>query len=538
MVDGVDAALADAAAVRDAGADLVEYRVDRLFSGEDDDSGRADVARLVHESALPCIVTCRAADEGGEYDGDDAARVSLYEWLSTGAGTGQAEAVPRYIDVEHATLARSANLRQKIRLAVSHPNQPRDLGTGLILSAHSFDTRPPDLFKRLGDMRGEDAASVIKIAYRARSLRDNLELFDILRERDRPTIALGMGEFGLMSRVLAGKFGGFLTFAALRASEGTAPGQPTLEELVGKFRFRSIGPRTRMYGVIGWPVQHSASPAFHNAAFEHVGHDGVYLPLPVPPEWEHFKATVLALLDAPGLDFAGASVTMPHKEHLLRLAWEDQSRRWTVDPLVEAAGAANTLVVGDDGACRVVNTDGPAVMGLLAGEFNGSLAGQRVGVLGAGGVARAAVAALVGGGADVVVFNRTRVRADELVASLREALGIMPDRLAAKAWERRFEADQIRAWVNATSMGMAGSEAAEESALTAEALGSSEGGPPVVLETVYAPVETPLIKAARRAGCRVVSGRAMFVQQALDQARLWTGIALKSLNTSAIFDDF
>src|SRR5690606_19726454 len=130
-------------------------------------------------------------------------------------------------------------------------------------------------------MHQERAPRVLKIAYRARSLRDNIDLFELLASRDRPTIALGMGEFGLMSRVLAGKFGGFLTFAGVRARGATAPGQQSLRELLDLYRFRSIGPQTRVYGVIGYPVAQSLSPSIHNAGFEALGHDGVYLPLPI-----------------------------------------------------------------------------------------------------------------------------------------------------------------------------------------------------------------------------------------------------------------
>ena len=114
----------------------------------------------------------------------------------------------------------------------------------------------------------------------ARSVRDNLEAFDILATRTKPTIALCMGEFGLMSRVLAPKFGGFLTFASDAEGTGTAPGQPTARELRDLYRFESVRPATRVFGVIGWPVAHSRSPAFHNARFADAGHDGVYLPIP------------------------------------------------------------------------------------------------------------------------------------------------------------------------------------------------------------------------------------------------------------------
>jgi len=254
--------LDEAREAKEAGADLVEWRLDEVFHGEGDEEGERLALKLCEQSPLPCIVTCRPTWEGGSYDGDEMARVSLFERLGT------SEHPPRYIDVELAAYTRSANLRQKVNLAVEA--RGRDRHSSLILSIHDFEGRPADLTRKLAEAWGEERASVVKVAFRARSLRDNLELFDILREAPKPTIALGMGEFGLMSRVLAPKFGGFLTFASLRKESVTAPGQPTVRELLDMYRFRSIGKRTRVYGVIGWPVGHSMGPLIHNAGFEAV----------------------------------------------------------------------------------------------------------------------------------------------------------------------------------------------------------------------------------------------------------------------------
>ncbi|MEM1167026.1 MAG: type I 3-dehydroquinate dehydratase, partial [Planctomycetota bacterium] len=147
MVETVEAALADAHQARVLGADLVEFRIDGFFAGDGDDEGRLGVLQLAAESPVPCIVTCRAADEGGEYEGDESARISLYEAL------GASDHPPAYLDLEHASFTRSANLRQKALLSVAHAAQPRDLSTGLILSMHDFEARPTDLFTRLAAMR-------------------------------------------------------------------------------------------------------------------------------------------------------------------------------------------------------------------------------------------------------------------------------------------------------------------------------------------------------------------------------------------------
>ncbi len=512
LAEDADSALRHAVDAQRKGADLVEYRVDRLFDGSDE--SRAACLRLADESPLPCIVTCRTSREGGEYDGPDDERVALIEALGT------ADRPPRYLDVELSTLERSANLRQKIRLAVQHPAQLREQRPSLILSLHDFDRRPPDLIRRLGAMQGEDAAAVLKIAFRARSLRDNLELFDLVVERDRPLIALAMGEFGLMSRILAPKFGAFLTFASLHPSEVTAPGQPTIDELVELYRVRTITATTRVYGVIGWPVAHSLSPLVHNAGFHAPGveADAVYLPLPIPPEWEHFKATVLSLVDHARLDFSGASVTIPHKEHLVRLAREEG---WAIDPLVERIGAANTLVRDGDG-WRVANTDAPAAAECLERAM-GWLKGRRVAVIGAGGVARAVATALVDAGATVAVYNRTKERAEALAAAVNEHKAAGEGKIVAAPFEKLCGAC-CEAFVNCTPIGMSGGPAPDKSPIPIAEMENIPHGT-VVFDTVYNPLRTPLLEAALDHNLTIVDGAEMFVRQAEAQFKLFTGAA-------------
>lgn len=515
MVDEPALALRDAEQARASGADLVEYRIDRLFNGEGDDGQRA-VLQLVADSPVPCIVTCRMSEEGGEYDGDDSARVSLIEALGT------SDHPPRYIDFEGAAYERSANLRQKINLAVQHEKQVREVSTGLILSAHDFDKRPANLMTLLSSMRAHEAARIIKLAFRARSVRDNLEIFDILRERDRPTIVLGMGEHGLMSRVLAPKFGGFLTFASLTGQGATAPGQPTIAELRGRYRFDAIGESTRVYAVIGDPVAHSISPDVHNAAFEATGHDGVYLPLRIDAGWEPFKATLLSLLAYKPLDFTGASVTIPHKENLLRLAREqaEAGEPWSISPIALAAGAANTLTVEPNGSVHIDNTDGAAMESLLRDALGGNLTGRSVVLLGAGGVARGAAAALVLAGAVVTVCNRTHARAEALRDDLTAALTDAPGSIRVEPWEDRhaIEAD---AWVNCTPMGMAGGGSEDRSALELDLLRKQAC---VLLDTVYKPRNTPLLASAEGCeGVHTIDGVRLFVQQAVAQSERWIG---------------
>jgi 3-dehydroquinate dehydratase/shikimate dehydrogenase len=474
-VDTPEQTLADARHARLAGADMVEFRLDAFF----EEPSQIDACvKLVADSPLPCIATCRPTWEGGEYDSDEATRLALFERLA------QADHAPRYIDIELAT-----------------KDKP-DIDGGLILSTHDFEGRPANLSRQLLQLHDSPAA-IHKIAFRARSLRDNLELFDILAHRDRPTIALGMGAYGLMSRVLAPKFGGFLTFASLRAGSTTAPGQPTIAELLDLYRFKSITRTTKVFGIVGDPVEHSRSPAMHNAGFESVGFDGVYLPMPVAPGYESLKATLTELLAFDALDLTGLSVTMPHKENLVRLARE---QRWAIDPLAERCGAANTLV-RDEGSIRVLNTDGPAVVQCLTHAGVG-LNDAPVLILGAGGMAQAAAFALAGAGAHVHIHNRTAQRARELANTIDRALHL----------ESLDDLPPMRAIIQCTPVGMAGGPAPNESPIPAEALGEA-----TIVETVYHPRETPLVQAATARGLRVINGLDILVRQAAAQFKAFTG---------------
>jgi len=517
-----------------AGARIVEWRVDALA----EDAGALDaITRLVRESPAPCIVTIRSASEGGGYRGDDTDRVSLIEAIGT------ADPGPRYIDFELLHLSRSANIRQKVLLAVDHARQVRDLKTSLILSTHDFKGRPNDLARRAAAMWQDPACAIAKLAWRARSVRDCIEAFELLLQAPKPTVALCMGPFGLASRVLAAKFGAFLTYARADGDPGTAPGQPTVRQLRQDFRFDAISKNTRVFGVIGWPIEHSLSPLLHNTGFSAVGFDGCYLPLPIPTEWEHFKATMHALIDFKPLDLGGLSVTLPHKENLLRYVRESGG---VIDAISERCGAANTLLVEANGRLRAINTDAPAAVAALAvgmqmraqasaalaaggtpNSIDGGLAARvgwsamRVAVLGAGGAARAIVAGLSLAGAQVFIFNRTHERAEAIERDLhRQPLpgGGESHVVAGRLGE--IASGHFHAFVNATSVGMEGGADISGNPLPNDIQLHPQV---VVMETVYTPRITPMLRMATERGARVIDGAQMFVKQAEMQFQLFTG---------------
>ncbi len=525
MVETHDEAIRDAILAAEHGADMVEFRIDVYFEDQEDSTDllqdRIDrILDLVKASPLPCVVTCRPHWEGGEYHGDDDERVSMFEALGT------SDHPPAYIDVELATYTRSKNIRQKINLAVDHPKQKRTLSTRLILSTHDFEQRPSDLTRKILAMQDEKACSVMKVAYRARSIRDNLEMFELLAQRQKPMIALCMGEFGLMSRVLAPKFGGLLTFATLHDESQTAPGQPTIEELIKLYRFRKINKDTKVYGIIGWPVTQSMSPLVHNAGFEAVGWNGVYVPMPVEGSYESFKATMLALIDS-SLELAGASVTIPHKENLV-----------CVFPVLDCTAsfatihqAANTLVFEVDeyeyegSLIRTLysphpeNTDTFAILETVR-ELYPSTQGLRVMLIGAGGVARGAAHGLYEQGCVIFVANRNHSRAADLAKEVTNGKTIHArSSINAITLDQAIE-QECDLYINCTPIGMTGGPDPEGLSIPIPDMTL----PPetVFFDTVYNPIETPMLKAAIERGFRTIDGVQMFVKQAEAQFEMWT----------------
>ena len=509
MVTTLDQALKLAAKAAKLGADLVEYRVDNLADPGDSPDGAATVTSLIEQSPLPCIITCRASWEGGECDVDEQTRVSFLENACLNG-----EFQPAYLDMELAAHQRSFNIRQKIELMVDHPGQVRQVDTGLILSSHDFESRPVDLYQRVEAMSHAAACRVIKVAWTARSLRDNIEAFEVLESQYKPTIALCMGEAGLPSRVLAKKFGALLTFASIDGEPGTALGQPTITDLKKLYRWDKLNAQTKVYGVIGCPVGHSMSPAIFNAAFEEQDYNGVYLPMLIQPSYESFKATLHAWLDMPSLHFRGASVTIPHKENLIRFVTEQGGE---VEMLAQKIGAANTLTVRDDGSLYASNSDYAGALDAVVqnmGIAREEVKDLRVAVIGAGGAARAIVAGLAHYGATVVVYNRTQEKAQLMADEFTNAYG----KVVAAPLDKLCDSC-CQVFINCTPLGMHPN--VESSPLAKDFKGFGPGT--VVFDTVYNPRNTLLLRQARAAGCLTIEGTEMFIRQAATQYSLWTG---------------
>ena len=259
---------------------------------------------------------------------------------------------------------------------------------------------------------------------------------------------------------------------------------------------------TSTVGIIGYPLRHSASPAFQQAAFDHLGIDASYLAWETPPD---AIAERMESLRGPGL--LGANVTVPHKQAVVPFLDE-------VSQAAQDTGAVNTIV-NREGRLTGHNTDVTGFLRALQEDAGFQPQGKRALVLGAGGSARAVVYGLLKEGAgQVTIANRTVERAHRLIDALdsprnADAVLLEPAELS-NGW------DLI---VNCTTLGMRHVPGEKETPLPGHAIPPSS----LVYDLVYNPEETPLLQAAARAGARTLGGLPMLIYQGAEAFRLWTG---------------
>lgn len=252
---------------------------------------------------------------------------------------------------------------------------------------------------------------------------------------------------------------------------------------------------TRLYGIIGNPVAHSLSPVMHNSAFVALGENRVYLPF----QTENLNDAVAGLK---GLGIDGASVTIPYKEQVVPFLD-------AIDPVAEKIGAVNTVVVRSDSGRKFLygtNTDWMGANRALAEKH--MVQGASAVILGAGGSARAIGFGLLEAGASIEIRSRNESKGRKLA-----------DQLGCD-WAPLTESSSRRAdfLINATSVGMLPDAA--HSPIDAALL----DGFKVVMDIVYAPLETRLLKDSAAAGCLCINGLEMLLYQGVAQFELWTGL--------------
>ncbi|MCH9627241.1 MAG: Shikimate dehydrogenase (NADP(+)) [Chlamydiales bacterium] len=328
-----------------------------------------------------------------------------------------------------------------------------------ISSFHDFHSTP-DLHATLTLMQ-QFPADYYKIATTAQSTLDALRMLQFVREKK--IIGLCMGEMGEITRILAPVFGVPWTYAPLEEEELNAPGQILLDELVDVYRYRTLSPKSALFGLVGDPVRGSQSDKKHNVAFEQRGLDAVYVKMEIRKE-----EVSLALPLLQKLGFRGLSVTMPLKEQI-------------------RPGEVINTIGFEEGQVCCWNTDGGGALDAL--ECKGSVAGKQIVILGAGGAAKAIAKEAVRRGAYVRIANRT---VSQGILSLEE-----------------FASQGYDILINCTPLCPIDTNALLENR--------------IVMDIITRPEITPLLEAAAAKGCQVVTGMEMWTQQAKQQYSHWFG---------------
>jgi 3-dehydroquinate dehydratase/shikimate dehydrogenase len=443
----------------------VELRLDWLAS----DAERARFLRWLGKRQLrnaTFLATCRRREGGGKFAG--GVDRELY-WL-----TQAREAGCQWCDLEVETLRKLPG--QSVR---EYPVPPR-----VLLSVHDFE-RTPDLPRRM-DPPAHGAVDAVKIAAEARTIRDSVRLLRLARN-SKNFVAVPMGEVGLPARILALREGSALAYAPVAGA--TAPGQVSLEHMKHLYRAHALTRRTRVYGVVGEPVGHSLSPLMHNTGFVARHVDAVYLPFLVH-ELSDFLAAV------PEFGVRGFSVTHPHKQAILKYLQE-------CDPLAAEIGAVNTVLVRRNGSLYGCNTDYLGVLRALEKKLR--IKGSRVLIYGAGGAARAAAFALVRSGATVAICARREKATKELARAVGGE--VVP--------RRALRTEFFDAILNATPVGMHPRGGISP-------LAPAELHCRIVMDLIYRPQKTQLLKLAAQNGIATVSGVEMFLAQGFAQWKVWT----------------
>jgi 3-dehydroquinate dehydratase / shikimate dehydrogenase len=444
-------------------ASTIELRLDYLAN--DAERSRFLDSLRRHRPRAQFIATCRRRAAGGLFP-DTAA--SELDWLERARAVGCL-----WCDFEIETYRELPGDFRR------HRALPR-----ILLSAHDFRRTPP--LDRLCRTLLHAQPDAIKIAAVARTISESVRLLH-LPSGSRKCVSVAMGEVGLPARVLALAHGSALAYAPIAAA--TAPGQVSLQEMKHLYRVHRLTPQTQVYGVIGAPISHSLSPLLHNTGFIARHLNSVFLPFLVENLGEFLKAV-------PDFGIRGISVTLPHKQAILRHLKD-------CDPLAARIGAVNTVVVRRDGSLLGTNTDYLGVLRALEKKL--ALARSRIVILGAGGAARAAAFALVRAGSQVSICARRESAARQL-ARLAGA-EVLP--------RRALKSESFDALINATPVGM-------HPHTGISPLAPSELHCRILMDLIYRPQQTQLLKLAARKGIATVSGVEMFLAQGMAQFEIWT----------------
>ena len=453
-------------------ADLAELRVDCL-----DDDDRLYIRRFPELAGIPVILTVRRDVDGGYFSSGEGARLKL---LANGLAYANADSRLNfaYVDIEEDFNAPSLE------------EAARTFGTRIIRSCHDLKGSIDDISTKIKSMK-RAGDEIVKIAVSVKSTYDVLNVFrasSTFIKQDKVLIC--MGHYGIYSRILAERFGSFLTYSSALSENVIpgAPGQMDVRELSDLYHFKKITKDTKIYGVIGNPLKSSVSPWFFNTVFNLENADCVYVPFPVTDVNDFLNL-------ADGLNIQGLSITVPYKETVLPYIKEKSE-------IAESIGACNTMYRKGD-IWYGDNTDYAGfTMSLLNFLGRKDLKRRKITIIGAGGVSRAVAAEIFKMGGKALILNRTVHKA----ASIASLYNFRWGGLDNHGIDLMSKFNDII--IQTTSVGMEGYD--EGDPLETYEFSGKES----VMDLIYTPDQTPFLKRAASAGCKILNGYDMVIRQA------------------------
>ena len=446
--------------------DICELRLDLLSPSEV--AKAADFPSMVD---IPVILTLRRVSDGGKCTLQEKARRSLLIDTMKNGGFS-------YVDIED-------DVKKSDVEEAAH-----SLGMKVIRSYHDFEGVPADIFSRVHSLASR--GDVAKIAVTPHNTADVMTLFRINEElKDVPKIIIGMGEWGVATRILYKKMGSILTFGS--NGKAVAPGMISARELKLLYRADQLNDNTGIYGIVGNPVMHSLSPQIHNPGFHKIHYNAVYVPF--------LSESIRSFLTlAEMLRMRGFSVTVPFKVDVVKYLGN-------ITREVKQIGSCNT-VVRVPNMWKGTNTDYYGFIHPIEKEIDDGRIKSAL-VIGAGGAAKAIVWALKMRNVKVMIVNRTKSKADELA----RLYGVGSDSLDNIS----LYEGKVDLVVQATNMGLH----PYEDVNPAENFHFS--GKEIAYDIVYKPKYTKFLLAAEKAGCSLKFGWDMLMEQGKLQFESFTG---------------
>ncbi|MFH1588516.1 MAG: shikimate dehydrogenase [Candidatus Diapherotrites archaeon] len=442
-------------------ADLIELRIDLLNS-----ETRKELGELINAAKKPVIATVRSKKEGGKLTGRNQTNL-LIQAIDFGA---------EFIDIE------MNSSKKETKKLIDYAKKKK---AKIILSKHySKALSRKELEKELIKAKKIKGIDLIKLIPTAERIEDNIETLNFLIHNNRKNnlISFCIGEKGVISRVLCLKAGSRICFASLAKGKESAKGQLSLKELKKKMDEKN-------FAVIGNPIKHSLSPLMHEAGFKAKGIKANYYAFEIQKNELKKTVNVLKL-------FNGFNVTMPFKEKIIPLLD-------SIDKNAEKINAVNTVAIKNK-KLTGYNTDSIGAINALKKKTK--LRGKKVLLFGAGGAAKAIIVGLKKEKAETVVINRTKNKA----LALKKKFKVQVKKL------NEINSNEFDILINATSTGM---KPKQNEMICPESF-LRKGL--VVIDLVYEPIETKLLKEAKKKRCTTINGLEMLLLQGTEAFRIFT----------------